>query len=264
LPNGSNNCGAFRWVETEITASGIKLPQTGAGVGVSSRIPAVLKLPAKLEAEGRRLTTLNVAGIGRVDLRRILAEGQAIADAELASWFDSKWLSPTIGELHTLATALNVMRVTIRLEDGAKLRADVKRTIGELLGNLPQLIQQQQQDFEAAPRSVGATTHGLTILRAFNELLVAATSADKFLGRVAPPRRVSAWFSDALWLATFVRMLGERARKQIGLTNAESPAVHFIVRALKRAIPEEPVNPENVARTMDRHKKLFEPLGIPL
>jgi hypothetical protein len=129
-----------------------------------------------------------------------------------------------------------------------------------LLRDLPQLIEQQQEDFEAAAPTVRpAIEYGLAILGAFKELHAAAAKADKFLSRGAPSTRTAAWFPDAFWLAIFLRMLGERVSKQIGLTNIESPAVHLIVAAFERALPEERVLAENVAKAMHRHKHLIEP-----
>jgi hypothetical protein len=256
-PNAPNHPCGFRWVETQTGVPGIPITQKEAGVGVVSRIPAVITLRAELQNSGYRLATLKVAGAETTNLAGMLAAGDVIDPAELVPWFDAKWLNPTHDDLQTLATALNVMRVTDRLKDRGKVRGDIKNTISALLRDLPQLIQHQQEDFQAAaPESPGAIKHGLAILGALNELHVAAGRADKLPGRVTPPKRTSAWFPDALWLATFVRMLGERASKSIGLTNAESPAVQLIIVAFDRALPGERVS---VARAMHRHKHLIEP-----
>jgi hypothetical protein len=249
-----------RWVETFTGALGIWAPQRGAGVGMSSRVPATLSLSARLTIDGERVASLNVGGVHRADLEQLLAEGDRIKSDEIASWFHSGWLTPNDSDLMALESALNAMRVTLRAVDTAIMaRTEVKANINELLRNLPSLIELQQQDFELAPKTPGAVQHGTTVLHIFNDLLAAAQRADKFLGRTARPGRVAAWFSDALWIATYLRMLGERAGIPVGLTKADSPGVRFIYQAIKRALPKEGVRPASVARNMDRHKEMIDP-----
>lgn len=179
----------FRWIETATGASGIRIYQRSAGVGMSSRIPATMTISAVLTNSGERVTSLNVGGANKADLQRLLAKGDAIQRGEIASWFRSDWLLPKDSELQELELALNIMRVTVRAGDTAAIvRGDVKTNIAALLPNLAELIKLQRQDFELA---AGGFQQGLTVLKAYDDLFAAAQQADKFLGRPAPRTRVA-------------------------------------------------------------------------
>jgi hypothetical protein len=162
--------------------------------------------------------------------------------------------------LQDLELALNIMRVTVRAEDDAAIvRTAVKADIAALLCHLPKLIELQRQDFELAPKLPAAVQHGLTVLKVFDDLLAATRQADKFLGRTGPKLRIAPWFSDALWIAVWLRALGEKSGAEVGLTKAESPGVQVIKRALKRACPADRVTASAIAQNMHRHKDMIEP-----
>jgi hypothetical protein len=232
---------------------------------MSLRIPASLTIVATLTKKGWRETSLHVAGIENRELQQLLADGAAIGRKEIVAWFGLGWLSPSDDQLQKLECALNVMRAIPTTEDAAAIvQANVKGSISALIRDLPVLVELQQQDRQMAPTTPGAVSHGLTVQRVFDDLLTAAQQADKFLGRRRQRVRVAAWFPDALWIATYLRMLGEKAEKKVGLTKAESPAGRFISCALKRVWPSEPITPDNIARAMSRHQDLIEPWRPPV
>jgi len=252
---------AFRWVETESGTLGIGVKQRGPGVGTSLRIPAILTIRATLSGSIWRETSLHVGGVNESQLHQLLAETDAIQSDEIASWFNSTSLKPSQDHLRVFASALHVMRVVPAREhdEAAQLSAAVKKDIGALTRDLAQFLELQKQDFELAPKSEGAVLHGSTILKVFNDLLVAAQLADKYLGR-RPPVPNSPWFPDALWIATYLRMLGETAGKAVGLTKVESPAVQLIWLALKRIGASGKFSPDAIAKAMHRHKVLIDRL----
>ena len=56
--------------------------------------------------------------------------------------------------------------------------------------------------------------------------------------------------------------VSDKKLKEIGWTNAESPGVQFIWRALKRACLNDGLKPETIARAMARHRDLVQPFPI--
>jgi hypothetical protein len=240
---------------------GFSAKQKGPSVGVSLRIPASIILRATLNGSGGewRETSLRVRGIDELQLQQLLTKNDAIELREIASWFDSAWLKPSGDDLSLLRTALNVMRVVppLKLDVAAKLHAAVKKDIAALTSNLVQFLELQKQDFEIAPKTPGAVLHGTTVLTAFNDLLTAAQRADKFLGQ-RPPVLSSPWFSEAFWIATYLKMVGEKAGKKVGLTKAESPAIQLIRRALKRVGTGGQFSHSAIARAFSRSAALFK------
>jgi hypothetical protein len=242
-----------RWVETFVSHTGINIHQRDAGVGMSLRIPAVTTLHVSF---GKRVCSLNVGGIAESDLEACLAAGTPITSAELPAMFGGL-TKPDDENLQHLKTALNIMRVTVRAKDFPRLVLNrVKSDFSALLESMPLLVDLQKQDREFAPKSQGAVYHGQQIVSAFETVLNNTRQADKFIGKQAPKRKFPAWFSDALWLASYLRMVFETTHGEIGVTKPDSRGVLFIARALKRSCPTDRLTEDNIARTMARHSDL--------
>jgi hypothetical protein len=248
----------FRWVESAATAFGLIGQDRDAGIGITLRVPATMTLPVILTKRSElvvseRVVSLKVSGIDEVAVRRLVSDG-AVPNAEIRSWFDKSLPPPEGSDLEILALALNIMRVTVRAQDKAgPAHKKVKDDIAALLHDLPKLIDLKRQDFQLAPKTPGAVLHGSTLLKAFDNLLEAAKTADKFLGRLPRTTRTAAWFSDALWIAAYLRMRGQTAKRPVGLTKAESPGVRFIESALARVCPDDSPTADAIARNMHRH-----------
>lgn len=252
----------LRWIETITEADGCGVNQRVPGVGMSP-IRSCLVVAAVVAKDGNRITSIHYGGVGETDLKLLMAERDVITSDEIENWFDlfKGRLKPEKDDLQDLATALNIMRITDRAPaDTADIsRRAVKNDIAALLRDLPTLIETELRNFELRANSSAAKAHGLTVRKAFADLLSAAQQADKFLGRRAQRRRETAWFGDALWIAAHLRMLGEKNGQTVGLTKDDSPGVQFIARALKRACPKDSVTDFNIARAMHRHKELVKP-----
>jgi hypothetical protein len=183
-----------------------------------------------------------------------MTEGDVIDTTEIAGWFRPKWPNPS--ELEKLASALNIMRVTVRREDAAPPIAlrRIKNAIAALSKELPTLIEEvDRKTVELMRNSPSLAAHLQTDLEVFENLLSAAQRANELLCLEAPTRRAP-WFGDALWIAAFLRMLGQRTRKRVSFTNSDSQAVAFIETALKRASGTH-VSRDAIAKAMSRYAK---------
>jgi hypothetical protein len=212
---------------------------------------------------GVRTTTLGVGGVGGEDVSRLMTEGDVIDTAEIAGWFGSEWLTPNPSELEILASALNIMRVTVHREDAVHkedaappiaLRR-IKNAIAALSKELPTLIEVDRKTVELMRNSPSLAAHLQTNLEVFENLLSAAQHANELLWCPKAPTRRAPWFGDALWIASFLRMLGQKTGKRVSFTNSDSQAVAFINTALKRASGTH-VSGDAIAMAMRRYAKL--------
>jgi hypothetical protein len=226
------------------------------------RVPTLSVTTTLTADHALRVTSLNAGGISKTDLQRLVTDGDTITSSEITRWLTELRLA-RLGadndDLRNLELALNIMRVTERTPDHAgmahrKVKADIK----SLLDSLPELTKFQREDFFAAPKTRGAFGHGVAVLKVFDDLLTAAQQADRFLG-AKRTSRIASWFRDALWIATYLRALGQKSGRHVGLTKAESPAVRLIGCALRRALPGERISLASIAQNMHRHKDLIEP-----
>jgi hypothetical protein len=262
-PADASRSRPFRWIETETRVLFFRAPERSAGVGLSLRRVPTVSVTATLTADhGLRVTSLHAGGISNTDLQRLMANGDTITSSEILKWLTElrlAWLASDDDDLHKLEAALNIMRVTERTPDHVGIaHRTVKTDLKSLLCSLPELISFQLEDFAMAPQTEGAIRHGRTVLKVFEDLLIAARHVDKFLGRRKAPRAAT-WLNDALWIATYLRALGQKSGRRVGLTKADSPAVRLIRHALKRALPNEPFRCANIAQSLHRHKDLIEP-----
>jgi hypothetical protein len=193
-------------------------------------------------------------GVGGEDVRRLMTEGDVIGTTEIAGWFVPGWLTPNPSELEKLASALNIMRVTVRREKAVappiELRR-IKNAITALSRELPALIEVDRKTVELMRNSPRLAAHLQTDLEVFENLLSAAQHANELLCLEAPSRRAP-WFGDALWIASFLWMLGQRTGKRVTLTNSDSQSVIFIETALERA-SETHVSRDAIAMAMRRY-----------
>jgi signal transduction histidine kinase len=185
-----------------------------------------------------------------------MTEGDVIDTTEIAGWFRPGWLTPNPSELEKLASALNIMRVTVHRADAAPPVAlgRIKNAIAALSHELPTLIGVDRKTVELMRNSPSIAARLQTNLEVFENLLSAAQHAKELLHLKAAPARCGSWFGDALWIASFLRMLGQRTGKHVSLTKSESPAVAFIDTALKRArVPHK--SRDAIAQAMRRYAK---------
>jgi hypothetical protein len=230
-----------------------------AGCGGSGDMPRFHAFRAVLISTspgGVRTTSLGVGGVGAEHVSRLVTDSDVIDTAEIAGWFESGWLTPNQFELKKLASALNVMRVTVHREDAAPPIAlgRIKNAIAALSDELPTLIEVDRKTVELMRNSPSLAARLQTDLEVFENLLSAAQNANELLCLKAPPRR-NPWFGDALWIASFLKMVGQRTGKRVSLTKSEGPAVIFIDTALNRArVPH--VSREGIAKSMARYAKL--------
>jgi hypothetical protein len=259
MPTTGNTCGAVRAVTTWIMIGETLLARPLLGAPLSDRFLKSGKIDAVTkENDFIIVTRLEFGGASAREIDDLSDGGDVIGIPELSGWFGSNWLKPQESDLLKLAKALNVMRITARRVDPVPLaRKQIKGALVGLIDQLPILIEAERQKTALPEMSPAAVVHGNTIQGVFRDLQSAAVRANKFLGNQRPEQRITPWFGDALWIGSFLRMLGAGSDRPVALTKAQCPGVEFIEHALARAGAEH-VTRDAIAKQMSRHRKSVE------
>jgi hypothetical protein len=135
-----------------------------------------------------------------------------------------------------------------------------------LLGELPKLIESEREYISHGNNPKYLAEYRLAAVEDFDSLLSAARRARGVLGKQPPKFREAPWHSDALWIASFLSMVGKRTGKNMNFLRAQRREVLFIESALGHAgVTDETrgekkvIQADSIARAFARRK----PQSIP-
>ncbi len=169
-----------------------------------------------------------------------MTDGKAIPPAEIAGWLRTERLPHDSSVIDELATALNLIRVTVPADEALSFdpMADVVSALAVLTERVPPLVS-AGSDAETAAAERGdiiAAREHRNRKAAFENLMLAVQRVEAHLRPSAPRRhKAQAWHDDAMWLVFILRAAADAAGVPISFKSSNGPGVRFIRTALKRA-----------------------------